>query len=306
MYKKAVSLMKNENITHIIAVHKPLECLIAGALLKRKFSKCKLSYYFLDILSGGLPPSMFSKEWLEKRGRRWENYLFKYADNVFILRSHEKHYLNEDTRVGIEKIRIVDIPLLRDIKKETHTRFEYCKKNINLVYTGSFVKGLRNPNYFLRLLDTIKNDCDFVFHIYGSGDCDEIILKYKDLIKNKKIIQYGQVRTNEAYSAILSADFLVNIGSNNDFFIPSKIFEYISTGKPIISTYPIDTEPSIPYLQKYPNALLIKEDWNKIDENAERLKTFLLSSFKDVNFDDVERLYLENTPKHIVNYFLSE
>ena len=61
---------------------------------------------------------------------------------------------------------------------------------------------------------------------------------------------------------MLEADVLINIGSSVDTMVPSKIFEYMATGKPIISFFRHDTEPSIHYLGHYPLTLLIKEDWD--------------------------------------------
>ena len=65
---------------------------------------------------------------------------------------------------------------------------------------------------------------------------------------------------------------------------PSKIFEYISTGKPIISTAPIKEEPCIPYLTKYGNACIIYEDKN-IDESVALITKFVSNAH---NVDPVE------------------
>ena len=47
----------------------------------------------------------------------------------------------------------------------------------------------------------------------------------------------GRVSHTVAIQYMSEADFLLNIGNSISSMVPSKIFEYISTGKPIISIY---------------------------------------------------------------------
>ncbi len=52
-----------------------------------------------------------------------------------------------------------------------------------------------------------------------------------------RIIKHGLVDTNEIKTVLADADILVNVGNAVAEVKPSKTFEYISTGKPIVNFY---------------------------------------------------------------------
>ena len=84
--------------------------------------------------------------------------------------------------------------------------------------------------------------------------------------------------------------------------IPCKIFEYMSTGKPIISTRPIEDEPSLPYLSRYGGCLVLDEREKDIAVNVEALKRFL-TQYKGwkADMNAVQREFKENTPTAFVD-----
>ena len=75
----------------------------------------------------------------------------------------------------------------------------------------------------------------------------------------------------------------------------------MSTGKPVIHTYPIEKEPAVAYLQKYPNSLLINEN-DPLAENLQKLKYFMAEQpFEPVCYEGLEKLFYDNTPQAFVN-----
>ncbi|MCB2287715.1 glycosyltransferase [Clostridium algidicarnis] len=303
-YKKASELHKQYKYDGILSVYTPIDSLIAGALIKRKYTDVKLMLYFLDTLSGGVVPKGFSRKWLEKRGYRWDEKLFNIADTIFVMKSHEHHYSKERYDKFRNKIKIVDIPLLRKLKN-TYGKYEvnFNKEKINIVYTGTLLKHIKNPTYILNVFKNIKKNNQWNFHIFGGGDCDDLIDKYIKRGEGVSVIKYGHVDSKIAINAMLDSDILINIGSTVDTQIPSKIFEYMATGKPIISFYKYDTEPSMPYLNNYPLSLLIKEDWDKVDESI-RLTVDFINKYngKSINYSEIKDSYRNNTPELLVKY----
>ena len=80
-----------------------------------------------------------------------------------------------------------------------------------------------------------------------------------------KISLYPLQSPEIAIDALMNSDILVNIGNTVEFQIPGKIFEYMSTGKPIVHFSKLPEDPALKYLQKYPRVLIIKE-WEGNDE----------------------------------------
>ena len=51
----------------------------------------------------------------------------------------------------------------------------------------------------------------------------------------------------------------MNLGNAVSNQIPSKLFEYFGTGKPILHLSPRADDAVLPYLQRYPLALVLSE-----------------------------------------------
>ena len=93
------------------------------------------------------------------------------------------------------------------------------------------------------------------------------------------------------------ADILVNIGNSNADFTPSKTFEYIVTGKPIVNfyyNYPDKT------LENYPNVLQI-QNFNKCIHIRE-LEDFILSYCNlEIDMDTILSIYKTNSKEYVSN-----
>lgn len=308
IYKKAKHLHKTKRFDKIIAVYNPIDALIAGYFLKKKYKGINFTLYFLDTLSGGIAPKHFTRSWVKRRGWFWEKKFFEVADDIFIMESHKNHYFGQTYKKYNSKMNVVGIPLLSKIKKsESKYEFNFDSNRINLTYAGMLLKSLKNPEYMLCLFNRLSKQIDCTFHIFGGGDCSSIIDKYKQNTAENALVTYGQVDVKDVHNALLESDILINIGSLVETQITGKIFEYVSTGKPIISFYKNDNEPSIPYLKKYPLALLIHEDWNKLDENCNLIINFINENIgKEIEYQVVEKLYIKNTPNEtadkLINY----
>lgn len=94
-----------------------------------------------------------------------------------------------------------------------------------------------------------------------------------------------------------NADVLLSIGNKESPMAPSKIYEYISTGKPIIHFYTWDKDPCIEPLKKYGNAILINE--NK-DFDIHLLLNFLDTHDRKV-FDEFVSNFESSTPSYTAN-----
>jgi len=275
-YRKALELHRINNYDGILSVYIPIDPLIAGALVKNRCNNVKLMLYFLDCLSGGVVPRYLTKEWLASRGYKWEKRLFDSADAVFIMQSHKDHYLTKEYNAFKDKIEVVDIPLMRELKLTSDKiDIDFSEEVANIVYAGSMTKRVRDPTYMLETFKLIDKPNQYCLHIYGGGDCHDTIAGYIEEGRGMRVIEHGWVDPDTAIGAMLKSDILVNIGNAVDTLTPSKIFEYMAAGKPIISFYKHDTEPSIQYLRQYPLSLLIKEDWTELHENARLVANFI-------------------------------
>jgi len=116
------------------------------------------------------------------------------------------------------------------------------------IYTGRLYPEFRNPEpllqYFIRLPTTYR------LHFYSVG-CEELLKTYRDILQ-ERLILHGYVQLHELEDAIQQADILINIGNHINNQVPSKVFDYISTGKPIAHFYTRADDSSKRYLDGYP------------------------------------------------------
>jgi glycosyltransferase involved in cell wall biosynthesis len=164
----------------------------------------------------------------------------------------------------------VDLPCLHPIDLKTTRSTHRKAENIELAYAGKFYKDIRNPEKMLDVLNTL-NDEKVALKVYGPG-CD--YLKSNSLLKNKSIMLCGQLPSDKVFESLGNADFLVNLGNTTPNQIPSKVFEYIAMGKPVINFYFNEFDTSLHYLRKYP--LCFNFNLNNYSAgDVEQLKKFI-------------------------------
>lgn len=295
IYKKARLVCKNENIDIIVPVYTKMDALIAAKRIKKENPKIKYFPYFLDSLSGGYGPRMFSKEWIIKRGLKWEKRLLTTADKIILMKSSEEHHKKHSiNREYYKKMVFLDLPLFMPDKYEEETNSSNGEIK-ELLFIGTILVQVRSPQKFFEVFRLINGD-NYRLTIVGTNNCPELI--DKAIKADRRITVLPFVTHERAKELMSSADFLVNFGNNDVSMTPSKIFEYMSTGRPIISTVPVENEPGTHYLKKYPMYCMLNEYCESTEEMAENLRAFLESPKEnraEVNYlmDD---FYL-NTPK---------
>ncbi len=297
IYKAAYKICKEQKIDSIIPVYTQIDTLIAANKIKKKFPEIKLFPYFLDSFSGGYGPKLFSKEWTIKRGIKWEDRLLPKAEKIVIMKSSEEHYRKVAcNKPYFSKMVFLDLPLYTKMKSNSIKCDLLPKDKINLLYIGTIPMHIRNPEYFFKVFNSVNND-NIQLNIVGNCTNMAFLSEWQNKDSRIKVMPFVDHET--AVSLMQNSDFLVNFGNNNSHMTPCKIFEYMSIGKPIISTSPIENEPSSIYLEKYPHSLIIKDYEGDIMQDSVKLAEFVDKNFEcDENlYSQLEQIYYMNTPK---------
>lgn len=290
--KTALKLQSENQYDVVISVYTPIEALLAGYAIKKKYAAVLFVPYFLDSLSGGYGPKCFCKQKTMRRGLAIEKEIFAVADKIVLMKSSEAHQRKHNKQYS-EKFCFLDIPMFKKTDIAASKRNENSKE-IRMLFVGSIAASVRSPDTLisaLLLLQTANVACEFI----GNIDCME---RFK-LLKEKygrRLVFTGFMNHDKLTDKIESADILLNIGNLVATMVPSKIFEYMSYGKPIISTFDIEDEPSKKYLQQYPLALLLsgKDDPKK---NADSIAAFINKSLgKSIAYDEIKKQFYLNTP----------
>ncbi|HCC36063.1 MAG TPA: hypothetical protein DEQ02_10755 [Ruminococcaceae bacterium] len=296
--KEAEKLHRRFSFDLILSVYSPFETLLAGHRFKKRHPEVLFVPYMLDALSASGVPRFMSEQATVKKGLAWEHRLFSNADRIVIMESMTGHYERfAANEAYYERLITLGIPLLlRPFENGAESSPILLPGKINLVYTGSIPYNIRKPEYFLEIFSLLKiPDC--VLTIIGYCTNPKVLRQSKDRSKNPIRI-FDPVSHSEILDVLANADIFVNIGNNTPHMIPSKIFEYMSYGKPIISTCPIPDEPCIPYLRQYPLALLLSEDFSQTERDARAADLFISGSLgKTTEFDALSSKMYKNTPQ---------
>jgi len=278
----------------IIPACLPFEGIIAASeYIGKKGRKAKMIPYLFDQFAdnSNLHRFDFNKRIKRNPHLKLEKRVFSKSYRILALHSLRQHF--EQDFPEINNIDFVEHPLLKKHKKLTNNNHPV----INIVYAGSFYKKIRNPKYFLEITDKAIYKIKGIVNIYSFGNCSNIVKYYSK--KNPLIINHGKVSSEKVYEALGNGDILIAVGNNDCNQVPSKIFEYMSFGKPIVYFYTTDNDVNLKILKKYPLALCLQQDIKKLGENITLFEDFCSKYSKSsVPFETVKRLYYDATPEY--------
>lgn len=291
-YQKLDQLSKSIDFDAVISVSGMITNQFAARKYKRRNPTTKWVTFILDPFTKdeGLNPPFCIKKLRYQRNLQNEMDIYKTADYNYVLEGLYDILINEFNQPQYKTICMHFV--LEDIigRNKTCDRLNYKNdKDVRLIYAGRLYRVIRNPEYMLSLfsqLDYITLDM-YVFQ----HECDDIIQKYL----SEKISLYG-VADRKRYEQMIcnEYDILVNIGNNSHIYAPSKIFELLSTGRPIVNFYYYkDTQYNV--IERYPLGINIGKD----DKDAlHKLDVFCKSmKGKQLDFSEVEKIFPEYSLK---------
>lgn len=234
-----------------------------------------------------------------------------------------RDYMRLPTKVNGHKTTVAQFPNVRPIvpqQQRSKIVESFEKDKINLLFVGKFYAEIRHPQYLFNLMEQLR-DTPIVLHIVGPinymGFDEEYLEKYfTNKIENIRF--HGAVPPAEADALLTQADVLVHVGNSVDTAMPSKILDYISSGKPILNICKIRTCPTIPLMERYPIGLTIYEQSDVSDqysvvncrssviseEIVEQVKEFCITNKgKQIPYEQIEKLYPECTIEYVGKQF---
>lgn len=282
----------------------PMEAVVAGMEYLRAHSSVKLIPYLFDpfVDSLTLHRTRWNKHLKRRSNLRIEQDMLKVSQKVLCMYHLQNHFVQSGC--CLDKLVFTEHPLLKQIPEETSQR-EAMKGSTSLVYVGVFDRTVRDPQYLLKLMLIALPRLDGQLHLYIAGNCGKIVGRYSGQ-SNGRIIDHGFVRKEEANRAMHANEVLVAVANADSSQVSSKIFEYISTGKPIVLFYNEDSDSNVSILSKYPLCLFLKQDDALIQENAEGLIRFCWhTKNKRVNFAEIREIYYAATPQYVTEQMLN-
>lgn len=241
------------------------------------------------------------KEWKQDR-EQLQTRLFSAANGSFttpVLLKDQwmQPYAESGKAIAVEFPCVVESGACKPYQQWETRHTTHC------AYVGTLYPVLRSPEYLVSLM--ARMGCGDI-GLYFFGLRQELVLQAGDYTQAKdSIVCRGVVGMEDAAGVLASADFLINIDNKASNQVPSKIFDYMSTGKPIINLYYNEDSAALEYFRRYPLSLNLLMDEERLDDNAAQMNAFIRKhQGEQMTFADVHALLESCTPEYVAGQML--
>ena len=199
-----------------------------------------------------------------------------------------------------EKVHVLGFPTLlpRVMEPVEHD-------DIQCVFCGSLHPGMREPGFALALFRALHDDTVTLMMAGGGWERFEADADETARALGAKFVRPGLLPPDEAAALENRADVLVSLGNTYDNQMPSKLFGYFATGKPVLHLAVSENDPTLPYLARYPLALVLHRKDGVTPGTVAKLHSWLHNvQGHALPFAQTARLYPEFTPEKVAEEFL--
>lgn len=293
-YLRALQEIK-EPIDAIIPTIFPIEAAIAASHHKHKNPNIALYPYVFDdfVESPSLHLTPLNRYIKRPKNKIIERKIYQNSDRIISMFSRQSYHNTNHKEDINSKIIYLEHPLLVDKKiKPIHKN----DTTIRIVFAGSLIKNVRDPNYAIKLLKGMRCNNSLQVDFATQGNLSKAVKSYNYESKIK-IINHGQLEKEKADQLVASADILLNIGNINSKQVPGKVFEYMATGKPIIHIVYGELDYTYWMLKKYPYAISILKSYAPFHVNRDLVENFI-EKYKNrrATFTEVAHIFPEALP----------
>lgn len=221
------------------------------------------------------------------------------ADKIFLPMDNYEQNIKTGLNVLKEKYYPIDFPLIKEKRNNNKSK---KNKLIKFAFTGTLYDNIRLPYNMLDFFRNIEFDYELNLCYITSTKISNKLKDYKKVF-GKKLILNENLSKEKCDEIIDSSNIIINIGNEISNQTPSKVFEYVSYGKPIINFYSIKEDTSKKVLEKYPLKLNIYKDFTK--EDMDKFNDFCNKNFnKILTFKEATKNY--KTAEQVADEFIRE
>lgn len=198
-----------------------------------KLCKCRMIVADIrDIVWHYLPEKNILNKKIKQVVTKSVHASFEKFSAMTVTNQSEKEWLLSNANVRKEKIRVVPNGLSEDKFRFLQTvRYSKPKKDFIISYIGN----IGSAQVFIPLIEAIRNKEGVKLNLIGDGNARECIQKYLLEEDVRNVFIPGKLRWARIIPYYQSSSILYSgLKPEFDTAIPSKIYEYLSTGLPIL------------------------------------------------------------------------
>lgn len=285
----------------ILAFCMPIESLVAAYDYQKANPDTVISMMMYDGFSDARTTHYFpwNRKLKFKRHIGLEHTLFSACKKIFHVHQNTQHLHTyhsdlKDRFIEVEHPNVTPVAAPQNVEKV----FE--PETINFIYGGGIKKGYIDPSYFIELLQELPG---YKLHIYTS---ESALQQFPEYDQHPEVTFRKWLPQGELLRVQYGAEFLINFATSDGHQISSKIFNYISMGRPFVHIYHADCDSNLVYLKKYPLVLCL-DARESIEANRQKLVDWCqknLGAF--MAYDQVAETFADCTPGYICRIMMGE
>jgi glycosyltransferase involved in cell wall biosynthesis len=238
--RKAVEIIKQENIKLLITTSPPHSSQLIGLALKKRFPGITWIADLRDLWTNIYYYELFYPTFISRAiDSFWESRVIRKADRILTVGHNLAKALSQGIDGSVEKIHVLPNGFDEDdftgISEEVPGRF-------TLTYTGTLSEAYPTEGLLKALASLEKRGIDFVLRFAGSIP-DETRSRISNRLSRDKTEFIPYVSHSDAVKLMCSSSMLILIIPEtplNNCITPGKVFEYIASRKPVIYIGPED------------------------------------------------------------------
>lgn len=294
-YRATKRHLQSNEYDIVVSQYYPESSIIVGYWLKQKGMIKQWAVLFWDNIYGLMPRSFIPTGYALARQRKTENKIAKQADlmvSLYPIKAFHEEYGDIPSAAG--KRAYLGIPSITRPKELPESPYQSFIKEgkINMLYSGTIFKK-ENVSYLIELLNQteIAADINLLFFTRSLGEDDFQALReeFKGTIQS-----VGWVKLAELLALYPHVDFFMSF-PGAPTAIRSKVYEYMSYGKPILLLTEDNNDVNVSTFAKYPLCQAFDVRVSS-SQNVNDINRFLSSAFGEmVPFEEVESLFIYDT-----------
>lgn len=288
-----INLIKKSNPQLVICTNTPLNPLL-NILKYCKRNNIKTIFWMQDIYAEAIKKLLNKNFYILGTLAYFYFHLLekeceKIADQIIIISNDFKKFLNKES---LKKTHYIENWSAYDKLNKNHKN--YFKKKLNpqnkfcLIYSGTI--GMKHDSeIFFNILEKLPN---ILIIISSEGKYAEKIRNHANKKKiNLKLIKWVEPKYFYSFLSMANA-FLVTLNKEvSEISVPSKIYSYLSVGKPILGVMPKNNLGAKKIIQ-YKSGYIISSD--NTDSLVDKIKNIIVSKNKSLKFRINKQKYLND------------
>lgn len=248
-----------------------------------------------------MDPYAANRSYAAPGGYERERRLLDAVDGSFIEASAQPDYEDGAPLAACRpKVRVLGLPALVPAAEHAAPPHEglWC------TFCGTMASGVREPDFALALFAALDAPA-LTVTLAGPG-IDRFDTAAARAVLGSRLALPGPVPVDRGRALQAEADILLNLGNLVDNQIPSKVYEYMGSGKPILHLAASRGDLCRPLLADYPLALVLPA-WEGTGPAVQaRLSAWLAEvRGKRLPYEEVAALFPRCTPAQAADDFLA-